>query len=169
MKFTPIILARLIVAASLTALVVALLSQYVGGLEPCPLCLLQRIPYGANIFLGAMAILLVGRGRVPIMLIAVIGGLFALDASIAFYHVGVEQGWFAGLAACAGGGATPATVEELSALLLDRPAAPPCDQIQWALFGVSMAGYNMLYAALMAAISLIGAASLLRRAKAPTE
>ncbi len=165
MKFTPIILARLIVAASLTALVVALLSQYVGGLEPCPLCLLQRIPYGLTIFLGASALLLIGRGHSPFMLIAVIGGLFALDASIAFYHVGVEQGWFAGLAACAGGGATPGTVDELRSLLLDQPPPPPCDVVQWSLFGVSMAGYNMLFAIIMATISLIGAATLQRNSK----
>jgi disulfide bond formation protein DsbB len=40
-------------------------------------------------------------------------------------------------------------------MLLDQPAAPPCDQVQWSLFGISMAGYNMLYAALLAAITLI--------------
>ena len=165
MIFTPIILARLTVAASLAALVVALLSQYVGGLEPCPLCLLQRIPYGLTIFLGASALLLIGRGHNPVMLIAVIGGIFVLNAGIAFYHVGVEQDWFGGLAACAGGGATPATVEELGAMLLDRPPAPPCDRIPWSLFGVSMAGYNMLYAAILAAISLIGAAALHRDTK----
>ncbi len=93
---TPIALARLTVAASLAALVIALLSQHVGGLEPCPLCLIQRIPYGVNIFLGAFAILLVGRGREPVALIALIGGIFALDGGIALYHVGVEQGWVEG-------------------------------------------------------------------------
>ena len=162
---TPIALARLTVTASLAALAVALLSQHVGGLEPCPLCLIQRIPYGVNIFLGAIAILLVGRGGEPIALIALIGGIFALGGGIALYHVGVEQGWVEGLAACAGGGETPATVDELKAMLLDRPPSPPCDQVLWSLFGVSMAGYNMLYAATLAAISLIGAATLYRDTK----
>ena len=158
----PILLARLIVAASLAALVVALLSQYAGGLEPCPLCLAQRLPYAVNIFLGAAAVLIAGRGRHPLALIAVIGVIFALDAAIAFYHVGVERDWFGGLAACAGGGATPGSVDALRSLLLDRPPPPPCDIVQWSLFGVSMAGYNMLYAAALAAISLIGAATLKR-------
>ena len=162
---TPITLARLAVAASLAALAAALLSQHAGGLEPCPLCLVQRIPYGVNIILGAMAILLIGRGREPVALIALIGGIFALDAAIASYHVGVERGWFAGLAACAGGAETPATVDALKAMLLDQPPAPPCDRVQWSLFGVSMAGYNMLYAASLAAISLIGAAANFRKAR----
>ena len=162
---TPIFLARLIVAASLAALVAALLSQHVGGLEPCPLCLLQRLPYALNIFLGAAALLIVGRGRNPVALIAVIGVIFALNATIAFYHVGVEQDWFGGLAACAGGGATPGSIDELRTMLLDRPPPPPCDVVQWSLFGVSMAGYNMLYAAALAAISLSGAATLHRDSK----
>ncbi len=161
---TPIFLARLIVAASLAALVGALLSQYAGGLEPCPLCLVQRLPYAVNIFFGAAAVLSAGRGRNPALLIAVIGVIFALDSAVAFYHVGVEQDWFGGLAACAGGGATPGSVDELRAMLLDQPPPPPCDLIPWSLFGVSMAGYNMLYAATMAAISLIGAATLFRKA-----
>ncbi len=165
MSVTPAVLARLALAASLAALAVALLSQYVGGLEPCPLCLYQRIPYGVNIILGAVAILLIGRGREPLALIALIGAIFALDAGIAFYHVGVEQGWFEGLAACAGGGETPDTVDALKALLLNKPPPPPCDQVQWSLFGVSMAGYNMLYAALMAAIVLIGVATLYGKAR----
>ena len=162
---TPIFLARLSVAASLAALGAAYLSQYAGGLEPCPLCLLQRLPYGVIVLLGAVAVVLIGRGRGPVMLIALIGGLFALNAGIAFYHVGVEGGWFEGLAACSGGGETPATVDQLRAMLLDRPPPPPCDRVQWSLFGVSMAGYNMLYAAALAAITLFGAAALHREAK----
>ncbi|MCH7943878.1 MAG: disulfide bond formation protein B [Proteobacteria bacterium] len=97
-------LARLSLGASLAALGVAYLSQYAGGLQPCPLCLLQRLPYGVIVLLGAVAVVLIGRGRRPLMLIALIGGLFALDAGIAFYHVGVEGGWFEGLAACSSGG-----------------------------------------------------------------
>ena len=50
-------------------------------------------------------------------------------------------------------------------MLLNEPPPPPCDQVQWSLFGVSMAGYNMLYAALMAAIVLIGAATLYGKAR----
>ena len=155
MTFPPRFISRLAIAASLTALAAALLSQHVGGLAPCPLCLLQRLPYAVIIFLGAAALLAAGRGHNPVVLFALIGALFALDAAIAFYHVGVEQGWFEGLAACAGGGETPDSVDALRALLLDEPAAPPCDRVQWSLFGISMAGYNMLYAALLAAITLV--------------
>ena len=89
----------------------------------------------------------------------------AADAAIAFYHVGVEEGWYEGLAACAAGGGTPATVDALRAQLLDAPPPPRCDEVAWSLFGVSMAGYNMMYAASLAGFSLAAAAVLARRAK----
>ena len=155
-------LAALILGASVAALAGAFFAQYVMGLEPCPLCLYQRFPYGVTIVLGALA--LAGKGGWPLLAIALAGAVFAGEAGLAFYHVGVEQHWWAGLDACAQAGATPETVDELRTLLLDEPPPPPCDAVPWSLFGVSMAGYNMLYAGVMAAISLFGAAALHRNA-----
>ena len=158
-------LAGLILGASIAALGGAFLAQYVMGLEPCPLCLYQRVPYAATILLGALA--LAGRGGWPLLAIALAGAVFTGEAGLAFYHVGVEQRWWAGLDACAQAGATPGTVDELRDLLLEGPPPPPCDEVQWSLFGVSMAGYNMLYAGVMAGISLFGAAALRRKAIDP--
>ncbi len=155
-------LAGLILGASVAALAGAFFAQYAMGLEPCPLCLYQRFPYAATIVLGVLA--LAGRGRWPLLAIALAGAVFAGEAGLAFYHVGVEQHWWAGLDACGAAGATPETVDELRTLLLEAPPPPPCDEVRWSLFGVSMAGYNMLYGGVMAAISLAGAAALQRKA-----
>ena len=156
-------LALLILGASVAALAGAFFAQYAMGLAPCPLCLYQRYPYAATIVLGALA--LAGRGGWPLLAIALAGVVFAGEAGLAFYHVGVEQHWWAGLDACAQAGATPGTVDELRTLLLDEPPPPPCDQVPWSLFGVSMAGYNMLLAAVMAGTILTGAAMLYRKAR----
>ena len=155
-------LAALILGASVAALAGAFFAQYVMGLEPCPLCLYQRFPYAATLVLGALA--LASKGRWPLLAIALAGAVFAGEAALAFYHVGVERHWWAGLDACAQAGATPGTVDELRTLLLEEPPPPPCDQVPWSLFGLSMAGYNMLYAGVMAAISLAGPAALHRKA-----
>lgn len=162
---TPRAVAGLVLAASVAALAAAFLAQYVAGLEPCPLCVWQRYPYGATLLLGAAALCTAERGRWPAALIALAAAAFAADAAIAFYHVGVEEGWYEGLAACAAGGGTPATVDALRAQLLDAPPPPRCDEVAWSLFGVSMAGYNMMYAASLAGFSLAAAAVLARRAK----
>ncbi len=44
-------------------------------------------------------------------------------------------------------------------------APPRCDVVAWSLFGVSLAGYNFLYAAALAGLSLAGAAHLARQAQ----
>ncbi len=162
---TPRAVAGLIVAASVAALAAAFLAQYIGGLEPCPLCVYQRYPYGLTIAFGALALATTGRGQWPALFVGLSGAAFAAGGAIAVYHAGVEQGWFEGLAACAAGAETPDTLEDLRAQLL--AAAPPrCDEAPWSLFGISIAGYNALYSAALAALSLASVAVLVRKARA---
>ena len=52
-----------------------------------------------------------------------------------------------------GGALTSAqTVEELMKQLQAKPV-PPCDAPAWTLFGISMAGYNMLFSAILAILA----------------
>ena len=154
--------ASVIVAASAVALASAFTAQYVFGLEPCALCIYQRWPYGAAIALGLVA--LATGGRPGALVVGLCGVVFTVDAGIAAYHVGVEQGVFQGLAACTGAGAeTPDTIEELKARMLERPPAN-CADVPWSLFGVSMAGYNAFYAAALAIFSYAAAGRLARGA-----
>ena len=91
-------------------------------------------------------------------LVALCGAAFLGGAVIALYHVGVEQHWIAGPAACTGSPALDAakTPEELARLLM---ATPPvrCDEIAWSLFGISMAGYNAIASMALAAFAFIAA------------
>jgi disulfide bond formation protein DsbB len=153
----------LIAAASVAVLAAAFGFQYLGGLDPCVLCVYQRYPYGVVIALAAVALVApAGRARaVPLGLAA---AAFVAGAGIAGFHVGVEQHWWAGLAAC--GGTAPAAAQDLNALMksLARPPAS-CDAVAWSLFGISMAGYNFLISLALAALS-IGAARRLWSARA---
>lgn len=154
-------LAGLIVAAGVAALAGAFYSQYVWGLEPCPLCLYQRVPYGVTIVLGIVAL----AGRWPLACLALAGVVLIGESGLAFFHVGVEQHWWAGLDACAQASASPETTAELLTMLMDEPPPLPCDQVPWSLFGISLAGYNGLYAAVLAVVSLAGVADLRRKAR----
>src|SRR5438874_4192713 len=91
--------ALLVLAASGTVLGAALLSQYWGGLAPCELCLLQRWPWAAAIAITLVALVAGSRPVLPWAAL-VLAIVFALSAAFAFYHVGVEQHWFAGPSAC---------------------------------------------------------------------
>src|SRR5665213_3365659 len=118
----------------------ALLSQYWGGLRPCELCLYERWPYYAVAVLTAIA-LAAGQRYLSRAALALAALLFAIGAVLAFYHAGVEWHWFAGPTACTGGALDTSSVEALRAQLL---ATPPvrCDEVQWSLFGISLAGWN---------------------------
>src|SRR5437762_2762493 len=120
----------------------ALLSQHVGGLQPCVLCLYQRWPYYAAIALTLIAVLAGDRTTTPIVLL-VCALLFAAGAAVAFYHVGVERHWFQGPTTCSSPSVAADTVEALRQRLLAQPVVR-CDEVAWSLFGVSMAGWNFL-------------------------
>src|SRR5271155_819469 len=132
MLVIPRAFAGFVLTASAVVLGAALLSQSWGGLAPCELCLLQRWPWGVAIALAVGALIGGSRRALPwvALLLAIIFGVGAL---FAFYHVGVEQHWFAGPSACtAGGGAT--TLEEMKRQILGT-APVLCDRGPWSLFG----------------------------------
>jgi disulfide bond formation protein DsbB len=142
-----------IFAACAGALGTAYVSQYVFGLEPCVLCLYQRVPYMLAGALALLGLCLPTDGRRPTLLIAAAGLIFLAGALIAFYHVGVEQHWWASVAACGGQLSSEISIEQLQAALSSKPPKP-CDEPAFQLFGVSMAGYNSL------ALLILGIATL---------
>ncbi len=150
-----------IFAVSVTALANAYTAEYAFGLEPCILCLYQRVPYAVAGVLGLAALFV---PRVRYGAVAVAGVVFLAGAAIAFYHVGVEQHWWASAASCGagGGGEGPATVEELRQMLTRAEPVKACDEVDWTLFGLSMATYNVALSLSLATASLL-AANQLRR------
>jgi len=125
------------VAGSALLLAGAFAFQYLGGLAPCTLCLWQRWPHAAAVGLGGLALAL--GGRVWPML----GALAALTtAGIGLYHVGVEQAWWAGLAACSAGSIAGISTADLLNPEVMVAAPVRCDAVAWSLAGVSMAGWN---------------------------
>jgi disulfide bond formation protein DsbB len=154
-----------LLVASLGIVGAALLSQYVGGLQPCELCLYQRWPYYAVIGIAPLGLLLAGKGRAAAWLLGLCALLFAADAGLAFYHVGVEQHWIAGPTACTAATGQANSLEALRAQILAQQPVR-CDEPQWALFGVTMAGWNGLAASCLAVFALRGVLTRRRPAQA---
>jgi disulfide bond formation protein DsbB len=151
-----------IFAASAAALISAYTAQYVFDLEPCILCLYQRVPYAVAGVLGLAAMF---APAFRFWAVGVAGVAFLIGGGIAFYHVGVEQHWWVSAAACGGSGASgPATVGELRQLLLNAAPVKACDQVDWTLFGFSMATYNVVMSLALAIASFWGAGRI-RRAR----
>ncbi|MEM7169902.1 MAG: disulfide bond formation protein B [Pseudomonadota bacterium] len=134
----------IIVAVCLAALGTAFASQYWGGLEPCVLCWYQRYAYGATMALGVLALLFASHAAIRRIFVGLSGVGFLAGAGIAFFHVGVEQRWWEGTAECHAPTLDPnASAEEMVNQLLNQPVAF-CDEIPWSLFGLSIAGYNVI-------------------------
>jgi disulfide bond formation protein DsbB len=166
MTTTPITVARvrqialLLALASAAMLAGAFWFQFYRGLEPCPLCLAQRWAHAASLGLALIAAL-VATPRSGPLLLALIGLAFLVGAGIAGYHVGVEQHWFES-AFCGSGDVVAQTVEDLKALLMQTEVAR-CDEIAWSLLGISMAGYNLIVSAVLAAVAFVAARWAARR------
>ena len=144
-------------AVSAALLLGAFGSQYIGGLAPCEMCIWQRWPHGAAILFG-----LAGGGLVnarvlspqlgrPIAILAILA--IAITGAIGIFHAGVEWKLWPGPSECTGFGYVPGR-DDFKPLQIVR-----CDEAQWRLFGISLAGYNAIFSLAAAAIG----ASLLRR------
>ncbi len=144
--------ARLLALATPAALLGgAYIGQYVFGLYPCEMCWWQRYAHFAALALAVLAWLRPGqRSLVALAALAIlIGGL------IGAYHAGVEYRWWEGFTACTT--SLPKGVDPLKAIL-NAPLVR-CDEVQWQLFGISLAGYNFLISS-AAALAIF---ALLRR------
>jgi disulfide bond formation protein DsbB len=134
--------------------------QLVVGLQPCPMCLEQRYAYYALIPLSALVALGAARGAPRPLLIA---GLVAIalvaagNSAFGVYHAGVEWKFWQGPTDCTG---PLVDFSKAGGLLdqLDKVKVVRCDEVQWRFLGLSLAGYNALISALMAAIAVWGAA-----------
>lgn len=139
-------------AGSAALLLGAFAFQYFGGLVPCVLCLYQRWPHAVAVLAGVLALRFGGRAWL------ILGAAAAATTSaIGLYHAGVELQLWEGLATC-----TVDTLQGLSSadlLNTDITLGAPvrCDAVPWALFGISMAGWNALISAGLSVV-WIGAA-----------
>jgi disulfide bond formation protein DsbB len=136
-----------VLAASAAVLGGAFISQYWGGLAPCELCLLQRWPWVAAIVISLIAITVGNRSALPWVALLV-AAVFVVGSALAAYHVGVEKRWFAGPDACTGAATAADTVEALKARILGQMPVR-CDEPAWSLWGISLAGWNLLASLVM--------------------
>lgn len=136
----------------------ALAFQYLGGLQPCHICLWERWPHRVAIALGVLALVLpvLGGRRLLSMLGAV---TMAVSAGLGLYHVGVEQHWWEGPTSCTGGDISGLKTDDLLNQIMNAPVVH-CDQIAWEMWGISMAGWNML---LSLALMVVWIAAALQR------
>lgn len=135
----PLRAARLLALLAPAALLAgAYIGQYGFGLFPCEMCWWQRYPHFAALALALLAFVLP-----PWVPVTLAGIAIALSGAIGGFHAGVEYGWWEGVTACTAG--TFAKGGDPLAAILAAPVVR-CDVAPWSLFGISLAGWNFLFA-----------------------
>jgi len=154
----PLIAAALLGAATISG---AWFFELVIGLAPCPMCLTQRWPYYIGLPILAVVLLMINNANRNIALIGSLATavLFLGGAVFAAYHSGVEWHFWAGPADCSGGEDLSASVGNLLAELKTAKVVS-CVDAAWRLFGISLAGYNVIISAAISALCFIAFARL---------
>ena len=146
-------------AAGSAGLLLAAYAFQAAGYAPCRMCLWQRWPHIAAVVAGLMALAVRPGHDGALRGLAAVGLLAALaTASLGLFHTGVERGWWEGPASCTGaGGLAGLSGDDL--LSLEGAGVVMCDEVAWALAGLSMASWNALASL---ALALVWAAAMAR-------
>lgn len=173
---TPSLPTLFLILALGSALIIgsALFSEYVLAMDPCGLCLRQRLGHYIAIPLAIVAALSFARlsgGRRAVSMIFSVAILLSFGFSLywASFHIGVEQKWWPGLESCGGGGDTSdISLEQWLDPTSGGPAYVPCDQptiiFGWAFGGASMA---TIHALLLLPLTLLSAFVAIRAFRQP--
>jgi len=125
------------------------------GFAPCDLCFVQRYAYYAGMPL-ALAVAALARFSSPSLVLraglAILALMFAANFVLAIYHSGVEMKLWQGPTACAASGANgPASAADLLTQL-ETVKVVRCDTPALRVFGLSLANWNALISAALAAL-----------------
>lgn len=125
-------------------IIAALAFEHLGGYAPCPLCLMQRYAYYAAIPALFVAMALVSEmPRLAGLIFLAVAFAFLANAGLGVYHAGVEWKFWPGPDTCATAQALPANPADLLSGLAETRVVR-CDEAAWTLFGLSLAGWNVL-------------------------
>ncbi len=131
------------------------------GYPPCSLCLEERIPYYAAVPGGLLVAFLANKHpRVAAFILAALALGFLYNAGLSIYHAGAEWHFWPGPDTCTGDG--DALQPKSLSKALQHNQVVRCDEAAIRIFGVSLAGYNVLLSGALAALGGFAAVRKLR-------
>ena len=133
---------------SLLAIFFALYIEYILGYEACNLCLYQRIPFLVAIFVSFIGYNYSKNDKILILIIII----FSISFFISGYHYGIENNIFDEFAGCVNNSLNITNKAELLKSL--NKNIPSCKDVNFKLFGISLAGINFLLSLLIVIYSL---------------
>ena len=139
----------IIILAIISLMIIsALIIQYWLGHEPCKLCLYQRIPYFLSILLIIKILFIKKYEKITLLILFLV---FMSSAVLAFYHFGIEQGFFKESLVCAAGNLSETlTKEEILKQLSQNTIS--CKDVSFRIFSFSLAAIYTIFSISLSAI-----------------
>ena len=125
------------------------------GIVPCELCLTQRIAYYGAVPLAAI-VAYAANGRTQAIAVAGFVGLaiiFTVNAGLGVYHSGVEWALWKGPQGLHRRAYGRAERRRSSRKDLEHTKVVRCDEVQLRILGLSLANWNVLISAALAAVA----------------
>jgi len=145
-----ILLIVIFVIISLT-ITSALIIQYWLDHEPCKLCLYERIPYFLSMLLIIKIIFIKKYEKLTLLILFLV---FMSSAALAFYHFGIEQGFFNESLACTTGDLSKIlSKEELLEQLKQNSIS--CKDVGFRILGLSLAAINIIFSLILSVIFIV--------------
>jgi len=140
----------LIVILTIISLVIisALIIQYWLGHEPCKLCLYQRIPYFLSMLLIIKILFIKKYEKITLLILFL---AFMSSATLAFYHFGIEQGFFNESLACTAGDISK-TLSKEELLQQLKQNSITCKDVSFRILGLSLAAINTIFSLILSVI-----------------
>ena len=140
----------LIVILTITSLTIisALIIQYWLGHEPCKLCLYERIPDFLSVLLIIKILFIKKYEKITLLILFLI---FIGSTALAFYHFGIEQGFFNESTACVAGDLSKILSKEELLEQLEQNIIS-CKEVSFRIIGLSLATINTIFSLVLSVI-----------------
>ena len=136
----------IIFTISFFSLAAALYVEYILGFKPCILCLYQRLPYIAALLIILIAFFYENKKIILIFL----AFTFMINIVLSGYHVSIEKEFVEPIFSCAGKDTDALEKEEILKSL--NNIQPDCKDVDFSLFGISLATLNFINSFVLATI-----------------
>ena len=126
----------------------AFVIEYKLGHQPCRLCLYERIPYFLSILLIVKIFFINSYQKLTFLMLSLV---FIISSILAFYHFGIEQGFFNESLFCSTENISESlSKEELLKLLESNPIS--CKDVSFKILGFSLATINTIFSIILSVI-----------------
>ena len=112
--------------------------EFYFSLIPCDLCIKQRIVHVSILILSLLIFPLFTFSKLKFIMLSILNLLWLISSSLAFYHFGIEKKLWEGFSECSSN--LIFNENTLDQLLSKSPIR--CDETQFELLNLSLAGWN---------------------------